>query len=138
MLNDELTDTTIKAAIRAAKRATKPAKLADGKGLHLLVKPNGSALWRFKYNMPRYSNGNLISFGAYPDVSLKLARERRDEARKQIANKIDPSEMRKAVKLDAGNNFEQVGEEFIKLHEGKLAPSTIDKARWQLREFINR
>ncbi len=137
MLKDELTDTTIKVALRAAKHATKPVKLADGKGLHLLVKPNGSALWRFKYSMARYAHGNLISLGAYPEVPLKLARERRDEARKQIADGIDPSEARQDAKRATANTFAEVSELYIKLQEGRLAPRTVDKARWQLREFIN-
>jgi integrase len=140
MLKDELTDTKIKAAIRAAAGATKPTKLADGKGLHLLMKPNGSALWRFKYSMPRYANGNLISLGAYPEVPLKLARERRDEARRQVANNVDPSQVRKAAKAEAVNTFQLLAEEFVDkrmLHATPpLAPRTIQKARTQLREFI--
>jgi integrase len=133
MFNDNLTDTAIKAAIRAAvKHATKPKKLPDGKGLSLLVKPNGSALWRFKYSMPRYAHGNLISFGAYPDVPLKAARDKRDEARKLIAAGRDPSEVRQEAKHATANTFAQVAEEYIS-KQTNLAPRTITKARWQLR-----
>src|ERR1700733_5183703 len=72
----ELTDT----AIRGARPAEKPYKLFDGGGLFLLVKPNGSRLWRLKYRMD--GREKLLSVGIYPDVSLKAARARRDDARR--------------------------------------------------------
>jgi hypothetical protein len=65
--------------LRNRKPREKPYKVAAGNGLHLLVKPGGSRLWRLKYRV----NGSekLLSFGMYPEVSLKHARDRRDEAR---------------------------------------------------------
>jgi hypothetical protein len=68
------------AVIRSAKSRDKAYKLSDGQGLYLLVNPNGSRWWRFKYRV----NGRekLISLGVYPDTSAKLAREQRDAARK--------------------------------------------------------
>ncbi|WP_232220257.1 Arm DNA-binding domain-containing protein [Legionella tunisiensis] len=62
--------------------------MADEKGLYLLVNPNGSKLWKFKY---RFSGvEKKLSFGAFPDVSLSAARDARDEARRQLTNTIDP------------------------------------------------
>lgn len=79
-----LTDT----AIRKVKPGEKPVKMFDERGLFLLVTPAGGKWWRFKY---RFDNKEkLLSFGVYPDVGLKKARERRDEARKQVAAEIDP------------------------------------------------
>jgi hypothetical protein len=68
-------------------------KVADEKGLYLLVTANGSKLWRLKYRF----NGKekKLSPGQYPDVSLKSARQKRDAARSDIANGIDPSRERK-------------------------------------------
>ena len=73
-----LTSTTIK----NAKSEAKPRKLFDERGLFLLVKPNGGKLWRFKYRFD--GKEKLLSLGVYPDVSLKDARDRRDEARKLV------------------------------------------------------
>ena len=75
----------------AAERAY---KIFDERGLFLLVAPTGGRLWRLKYRM--YGREKLISLGAYPDVPLSRAREKRDEARKLIADGIDPSAERKA------------------------------------------
>ncbi len=103
-----LTDT----AIRKTKPEAKPRKLFDERGLFLLVSPNGSKWWRFKYRFD--GKEKLLSLGVYPDVSLKDARERRDDARKLVANGVDPSENRKAEKLarGGGNCFEVVAREW--------------------------
>lgn len=65
-------------AIRLAKPRVKPYKLADGSGLTLLINPNGSKWWRLRYRVD--GSEKMISLGIYPDVPLKLARQRRDEA----------------------------------------------------------
>jgi integrase len=102
-------------AIRNAKPGERPFKLSDERGLFLLVTPNGGKWWRFKYRF----NGKekQLSFGTYPDVGLKEARNRRDEARKQVASGIDPSENRKAQKSAradrAANSFEVVAREWF-------------------------
>lgn len=73
-------------AIRTARPADKPYKLTDGGGLYLLLNPNGSRWWRLDY---RYDGKRrTLSMGVYPQISLREARERRDEARKLIANGI--------------------------------------------------
>jgi hypothetical protein len=87
-----LTDT----AIRKTKPTDKPFKVADEKGLFLLVAPTGGKLWRMKYRFE--GKEKLLSFGPYPDMPLIRAREKRDEARKLLADGIDPGEHLKAVK----------------------------------------
>jgi hypothetical protein len=103
----ELTDVRI----RAAKPQEKPYKLRDGKGLVLLIKPNGSRLWRLRYEFDGAEKG--LSLGAYPDVSLKQARERRDDARKLIADGTDPSAKRKAEKVATAETLELVTREWL-------------------------
>ncbi len=93
-----LTDT----AIRTTKSRDKQFKLSDERGLYLLITPNGGKLWRLKYRI----NGKekVLSFGAYPDVSLADAREKRDQARKIIVSGADPGEIRKASKTESAAN----------------------------------
>mgnify|MGYP001612057242 CR=1 FL=1 len=106
-----LTDT----AIRNAKPTSKPARLFDAGGLYLEVSPTGGKWWRLKYRQA--GKEKRISLGVYPDVSLKDARERRDEARKLLAAGIDPSEHRKATNATkaerAANSFEVVAREWF-------------------------
>jgi hypothetical protein len=80
--------------IRAAGASDRPYKLFDERGLFMLVTPPGGRLWRLRYRM--YGREKLLSLGAYPDVTRKRAREKRDEVRKLIADGIDPSARRKA------------------------------------------
>lgn len=120
-----LTDTTV----RNSKPTDKPYKRADEKGLFLLVHPNGGKYWRFKY---RYGGKEkLLALGVYPDVSLKTARERRDAARRQIADDIDPGQHRKAVRVaraeSAENSFEVVAREWFAKHSPNWAASHSNK-----------
>src|ERR1017187_2436348 len=87
-----LTDTEV----RKARPAEKPYRLSDGGSLYLWVTPAGGKLWRWAYK--HEGKEKLMSFGKYPDVSLALARERHGEARKLLAQGIDPMEERKAAK----------------------------------------
>lgn len=84
-----LTDTQC----RTAASPDRPRKLSDERGLFLLVNPNGSKLWRLKYRID--GREKLLALGAYPDVPLRKARDRRDEARKLLADGIDPGTERK-------------------------------------------
>jgi hypothetical protein len=94
--------------IRTAKPAAKPYKLFDERGLFLLVTPAGGRLWRFRYRLGGVEK--LLSLGAYPDVPLKRAREKRDDARKLVADGVDPSARRQAERSAAANTFVAVGE----------------------------
>lgn len=123
------------ASIRQAKPFEKERKLFDEKGLFLLVTPKGSKLWRLKYR--HAGKEKKLSLGAYPEVSLKRAREKRDEARTRLADGIDPSaERRRAVaasKVAASNSFEDVANDYIgKLEKDGRSEVTIAKTRWLL------
>lgn len=100
--------------IRRAKAQDKPFTLNDGQGLSLLINPDGSKGWRFRYRLA--GKARLMSFGSYSLVSLAEAREKRDKARKQVANGIDPVEERKAQKLaqqlSSENSFEAISREW--------------------------
>jgi hypothetical protein len=82
-------------AIRDAKTLGKPYKLTDGKGLYVLVTPTVK-YWRFRYRFRRKEN--TLSFGVYPDVNLKDARQRRDDARELLAEGTDPAAVRREEK----------------------------------------
>ena len=101
-----LTDTTAK----QAKATEKAYKLTDGNGLYLMVNPNGSKLWRWKYRAG--GKEKLMALGLFPDVNLAEARDARDSARKKLAKNIDPMVERKTLKraqlVAAGNSFEAV------------------------------
>lgn len=102
---------------RNAKPLDKPYKLSDGGGLFLLVNPSGSKYWRLKYRI----NGKekLLSLGVYPQVSLKAAREKRDEIKAFIAQGIDPSIERKRSVYDGEQEtFEKVARQWWKQWRG--------------------
>ncbi|MDA1092468.1 MAG: integrase arm-type DNA-binding domain-containing protein [Acidobacteria bacterium] len=105
-----LTDT----ALRNARPGPKPQKLFAGGGLFLLLNPTGSRWWRFKYRFG--GKEKLLSLGVYPDVSLKEARQRRDDCRKTLSNGLDPSDTRKATHagdaLPAADTLETVAREW--------------------------
>ncbi len=118
-----LTDT----AIRAAKPKDKAFKLYDDAGLFVLVATSGGKLWRFKYRF----NGQekLLALGAYPDLALKQARERRDQARKLVAGGIDPAVEKKrraiAATMSAECTFSAIALEFSeKLEREGVAKAT--------------
>jgi integrase len=119
--------------VRNAKRADRPFKLSDSGGLYLLVQPNGSKLWRLAY---RFSGKQkTLAIGIYPTITLKFAREKRDEARRLLADNIDPSTQRRLDKLSAatGNTFRAVAEELLlKLEREGRAEVTLAKKRWLL------
>lgn len=101
--------------IKAAKPQGKDWKLADEKGLYLLIIPAGGKLWRLKF---RYQGKEKkLSLGAYPDVNLTKARKLRDAARQKLADGQDPALERKkakcAAKLSAENTFAGVAREYI-------------------------
>lgn len=119
-----LTDTAIKNAKPGVnpkgEATTKPYKIPDGGGMYLEVAPSGGKWWRLKYRFG--GKEKRLSLGVYPDVGLKAARERREDARKLLADGIDPGENRKAAKAAgaarAANSFEVVAREW----HGKFSP----------------
>jgi len=126
-----LTDT----AIRLAKTDGSDRKLADSKGLYLLVTATGSKLWRLKYRID--GKEKKLALGSYPEVGLKEARARRDAARQSAQAGNDPSvvkrEARIAKRIAAANTFAGIAEEYIaKLEAEGKAAVTIAKTRWLL------
>jgi len=98
-----LTDT----AIKAAKGRDKPYKLSDERGLFLLVTPQSQKWWRLKHRFE--GKEKSLSLGVYPEVGLKLARERRDEARQLLLRGTYPSSRRQAEKISQADTFEGLG-----------------------------
>jgi integrase len=116
-------------AVRKAKPEVKPYKIADGWGMYLEVMPTGSKYWRFKYRFG--GKEKRLAFGVYPDVSLSLARTRRDDARKLLANEIDPGlvkqQSKRASKENAANSFETLAREWFAKFSPHWAPSHAEK-----------
>lgn len=106
-----LTDT----AVKSAKPKAKPYKLADAKGLYLLVQPSGGRLWRLKYRID--GKEKKLSLGVYPETSLAMAREGRDKARAQLSAGKDPGREKQREKalrrVNSGNTFEVVAREYF-------------------------
>jgi integrase len=119
-------------SVRNAKAGPRPRKLSDGGGLHVLIQPTGSKLWRLAYRFA--GKQKTLALGVYPAVSLEEARRHRDEAKKLLARSIDPSMQRKADR-HAGKDgtFRVVAEEVIaKLEREGRAHATLSKKRWLL------
>ncbi|HUV99131.1 MAG TPA: integrase arm-type DNA-binding domain-containing protein [Gallionella sp.] len=116
-------------AIKNVKPGEKAIRLFDGGGLYLEVAPSGGKWWRLKYRFD--GKEKRLSLGVYPDVSLKDARQRRDDARKLLANGTDPGENRKAIKAAkserAANSFEVVAREWFGKKAPSWAPSNAEK-----------
>jgi integrase len=121
-------------AIRAVRAREKPYKIADGGGLYLLVTPADGRLWRLKFRID--GREKVLALGKYPDVPLKLARERRDAARRDLANGIDPSAKRRAEKTAASETFEAVGREYISKFLPRWKPGHADKLLRRLEMYI--
>ena len=128
-----LTDT----AIKNAKPQKKQVKLFGTEGLFLLVTPNGGKWWRLKYRFQ--GKEKLLSLGVYPEISLKEARRRRDEARALVAQKIDPRDKRKEEKAvietqegEKANTFRSVATEWL----GVYSPDLTEKHALKLRRYL--
>ena len=120
-----LTDT----AVRKAKPETKSRKLADERGLFLHISNSGGKYWRFKYRFA--GKEKPLSLGVYPDVMLADAREKRDEARTQLARDIDPGTLKQiqkqARRVAAANTFEAIAREWISKHLATKVASHRDR-----------
>lgn len=115
--------------IKNTKPKEKTQKLFDGNGLYLEVTTKGSKRWRFKYRFR--GKEQLLSVGLYPEISLKVARERRDELRRQVAEGIDPSAQRQALKEahveNSVNTFEVIGREWHLRFSDTWVPSHANR-----------
>jgi hypothetical protein len=122
--------------VRSAKPGQSPYKMSDGGGLHILVLPSGSKLWRLAYRFA--GKQKTLALGSYPAVSLAAAREQRGRAKGLLRSGIDPSAERRAAKAarraGAENSFSAIAEECIAkwTREGR-AEATLEKRRYLLR-----
>lgn len=119
--------------IRSLKPTDRPFKVADSEGLFLLVQPSGALLWRFRYK--KFGIDRKLSLGRFPEVSLKEARAKRDQARALIVDGDDPVAQRRQrrveAELTAKTTFRLVAEEYIeKMEREGRSPKTIKKAMW--------
>jgi integrase len=122
------------AAIRGQRPiASRTVKLSDGGGLQLWITPSGARLWNLAYRFA--GKQRKLAIGPYPRVTLKNARSRRDEAKRQLEAGIDPSQQKRLAKLAAAtenaNTFEALAAEYLakKRKEGK-ASATLGKLEW--------
>ena len=114
--------------VRKAQPKAKPYKMTDGRGMYLLASATGK-YWRLDYRFD--AKRKALALGCYPDVPLARARERREAARQQIADGVDPGAVRKAQKQAAGerraNSFEVIALEWYGKHAPNWAPGHGDK-----------
>ena len=114
---------------KTAETKDKPYKIADGQGMYLDIRPNGAKYWRLRYRL--HGKQKLLALGVYPEISLKEARERRNEARKLLEDGIDPSknkrDTQRAARINANNTFEAIALEW---HDNQ-------KGRWSNNHFNN-
>jgi integrase len=100
----------------------------------MLVTPAGGCLWRLRYRHDKLEK--LLALGAYPDVTLTRAREKRDEARKHVADGVDPSAKRKAESAARADTFEAIAREFLETKRKSLAESTWQRDCDQLEQMV--
>jgi hypothetical protein len=123
-------------AIRAAKPREKAYKMFDERGLFLLVTTTGSKLWRFKYTFE--GREKLLSFGNFPDVPLRVARDKRDEARRTLAaaTPMDPSAKRQAERAARADTFGLIAEEWLQMKRKVLSQGTWERDHHQLTKVV--
>ncbi len=111
--------------IRKAAPREKPYRLSDGRGMYLEITPTGAKYWRLKYRFG--GKEKRLALGVYPGVSLKEARERRDEARRLLGAGIDPGDQRKVLKAArnerAANSFEVICREWLESRRDTVEPA---------------
>ena len=122
------------AKIRASRPKERAYKVFDERGLFMLVTPTGGRLWRFRYRLGGVEK--LLTLGAYPDVPLKRAREKREDARKLVADGIDPSAKRQAERATQVETFEAIAKEWLELQRKSLAVETMDILGTRLKSFL--
>ena len=124
--------------VKQAKPEGKPYKLADGKGMYLYVTVKGHRYWRFDY---RYGGKRkTLAMGVYPDVSLAVARTKREKARQQIDNDLDPSDVQRAKKVtkteSQENSFKAVGLEWFAKEKPHWSDSHIKRVNGMLNKEL--
>ena len=115
--------------IRQSKPKDKPYKLSDGGGMYLLVNPNGSRYWRWKY---RFNNKEkVLALGVYPNVPMTDARDKVLEAKKMLDQNIDPGIHKKQIKASTKHDtFKPIAEEWHQKESGRWSKGHSDQV-WQ-------
>lgn len=122
--------------VRTTKPSDKPFKLTDGQGMHLLINPNGSKYWRLQYRFG--GKQKVLALGVYPMVSLGEARRKRDEAKKLVSDGIDPSEKKKADKIEQSEalTFEAVARDWHTACKRKWSDSHSERVLKSLEDNL--
>jgi hypothetical protein len=120
--------------IRAIRPRDRPYELVDERGPFLLITPSGGRLWRFRYRLGGVEK--LFTLGASPDVSLKRARGKRDDARKLVADEVDPSAKRQAEPTAQADTFEAIGGEWLTLQRAKLVAEIVTILEARLNTYL--
>ncbi|MHC6528400.1 integrase arm-type DNA-binding domain-containing protein [Vibrio proteolyticus] len=135
-----LTTSLTATQIKQAKPKEKEYTLADGNGLLLRIRPNGAKSWMFNYYVPITKKRNKISFGNYPDVSLAFAREQRDEARKLLAQGIDPKTHKLALEQskrdELTNTFAAFADEYLAIKKETTVITTYNKRARMVDKYL--
>ena len=126
--------TLSEAKIRTSKPGERTYKVFDERGLFMLVTPSSGRLWRFRYRHRGVEK--LLALGAYPDVPLKCAREKRDEARRVVADGVDPSAKRQAERAASADTFQAIAAEWLQLQSKALAVETMEILGTRLKSFL--
>ena len=125
-------------AIRALKPRQTLYRVADANGLALEVTPRGAKHWRFRYR--RAGKHQMVSLGTYPVVTLAQARERHLEARRQIANGLDPAQVKREAKKTVisreQGRFQTFALEWLEAKADDMAPRTYEKAESIIRQDL--
>ena len=109
--------------VKNYKPESKMYKKPDGKGLWLIINPNGTKFWRYDF---KYGNKNLsMSFGIYPEIGLKEARDKREEARELLTNNINPISVKRIKKASESLTLQNVIDEWIELRKKSSSEATI-------------
>jgi hypothetical protein len=124
--------------VAEAKPGDRERKLSDGGGLYLLVKPNRTKAWRYKY---RFNGRELtLAIGLFPEITLKQARQRHQSAREMLANGIDPNQDKRdrkhAVLEAAGNTFGAIAADWSEVKLSAMSPATIKRNGQILRDDL--
>ncbi|MGF6878450.1 tyrosine-type recombinase/integrase [Paraburkholderia sp. MM5477-R1] len=134
-------DSKSELVFRAAKPRAQPYLLADGNGLALRVRPNGTRTWLLRYRRPGTSKENFLSLGPYPDVSLVDARKAATIARNLVRDGTDPVEHRRAEsaarKRAAEGAFQLVAQKWLAFKRKEWADETYRKAEFVVREYLS-
>lgn len=132
--------------IQALKPADKRYKVTDGDGLYLLVNPAGGKYWYMKYSLG--GRPQEVVFGAYPAISLKVAREKRQDARQQLARGLNPRLEKKRMRSAGTVMFQGIADEWLRMmstpakngndaSQAALDPATAKKHRWIVETYLN-